>query len=172
MPPPISKTHSLHAAANVCLAAPARFLVEARWAGRLGRATCYERLSFIYKRLPPLTASLFTNVCRLFLRLSEHVCRLFDTLPPEICRKIEIRGITPQTSLRRRPIVKNLASIALAIAVLCVANYAGAHETSGHNARTSHAKSITSRTVVDVRHLWHDHDKDSDTIWFNFAFEL
>ena len=60
--------------------------------------------------------------------------------------------------------MKNLASIALAIAVLCVANYAGAHDTSGHNARTSHAASI--------RHSWHDHDKDSDTIWFNFAFEV
>ena len=122
------------------------------------------RLSFIYKRLPPLTASLFTNVCRLFLHLSEHVCRFFDTLLPEICRKIEIRGITPQTSLRRRPIVKNLASIALAIAVLCVANYAGAHETSGHNARTSHAASRS--------HRWHNHYKKSDTMWFNFAFDV
>ena len=52
--------------------------------------------------------------------------------------------------LRRRPIMKNLASIALAIAVLCVANYAGAHETDGHNARTSHA-------LRD--HQWHDHKK-------------
>ena len=63
--------------------------------------------------------------------------------------------------LRRRPIVKNLASIALAIAVLCVANYAGAHDTSGHNARTSHAASRS--------HSWHDHNKNSDTMWFNFA---
>ena len=60
--------------------------------------------------------------------------------------------------------MKNLASIALAIAVLCVANYAGAHETSGHNARTSHAASRS--------HQRHDHYKKSDTMWFNFAFDV
>ena len=61
--------------------------------------------------------------------------------------------------LRRRPIVKNLASIALAIAVLCVANYAGAHETDGHNARTSHA-------LRD--HRPHNHRTDMNTLWFGF----
>ena len=68
-----------------------------------------------------------------------------------------------RTDRRRFPILF-AAIIALAIAVLCVANYAGAHETSGHNARTFHAASIS--------HSWHNHRKDSDTIWFNFAFEI
>ena len=119
---------------------------------------------------------LFTNVCRLLLRrylqtFAASFCACLNTFAASLTRyplkfvaRLRSGESLHKPLFRRRPIVKNLASIALAIAVLCVANYAGAHDTSGHNARTSHAASIS--------HRWHDHDKDSDTMWFNFASEI
>ena len=60
-PPRFSKTYSLHTAANVCLAASARFFVEDRAdEGRLCSATCCERLSFIGRRW----RSFFAPVCK------------------------------------------------------------------------------------------------------------
>ena len=60
-PPRFSKTHSLHTAANVCLAASARFFVEDRAdEGRFCSATCCERLSFIGR----CWRSFFAPVCK------------------------------------------------------------------------------------------------------------